>query len=366
MVGHEPRPLSRLGRQRLPSPVCRNRHEQETRPRSLGLRPDRNARPVPQAANPQPGRPARGLQQDDRRPPHPVDPAFLPHQTSNRPQPARNLNSEKLSRRSFANSVWLLVNLLNYCGYSDMDWWITLPVSALISFPRTLISFRFPFDFLPPGFGFPSAAFGNPSTVVAGAGPRLACQRQSARRPPARLLHEAVERARLGRRAAALAERLDPNREPPRPLCEGEDVAAAHRAARLIDRASRAAARQPDAAIFDDPRGKAPRLEKACAPQPDVNPTGVVNHEAPPPAARRRLALARRARLAAEFGLASAASAAKGVTAIPAGVAGAGAARRRQRPPSAPSPLRTRAKPSPRRTCSACSRRHPRSARSAG
>ena len=99
-------------------------------------------------------------------------------------------------------------------------------------------------------------------------------------------------------------------------------------------RRPRAAAREPDAAVIDDPRREAPCLEKARAPQPDVDPAGFLGHEADPPDARRRRALARRARrAAAAFGRLNDASAANGVVAAGRrrAVAAAAAARRRHR-----------------------------------
>ncbi len=66
-----------------------------------------------------------------------------------------------------------------------------------------------------------------------------------------RTLQHTVEEARLGRRAAPDAERLDPDREPLPALGEGQNVAGPNRAARLIDRGARAVARQPHAALFD-------------------------------------------------------------------------------------------------------------------
>ena len=87
-----------------------------------------------------------------------------------------------------------------------------------------------------------------------------------------RILHPAVQPLRFHRRAAPFAERLNPDRKPSRPLRKGQDVAAADGAARLVHRDARRAAREAHAAVFDDPRGKASRLEKAGAPQPHVDP----------------------------------------------------------------------------------------------
>ena len=133
---------------------------------------------------------------------------------------------------------------------------------------------------------------------------------------PASVGQRTVKGARLRRRAAPLAEGFDPNRDPFRPLREGQHVAAADGAARLVDRSARLAAQEAHAAFLDDSRGQASRLEKAGAPQPDIDPAGVFRHEAARPAAGPRLRLRRRVRRSAGF--VSAASAANGVAAGPA------------------------------------------------
>jgi hypothetical protein len=64
-----------------------------------------------------------------------------------------------------------------------------------------------------------------------------------------------IERARLWRRAAPLAERFNLDREPSRSLREAQHVAAADGAARLVDRSAGLAAQEAHAAILDDARG---------------------------------------------------------------------------------------------------------------
>ena len=150
-----------------------------------------------------------------------------------------------------------------------------------------------------------------------------------------------VKPPRLRGRASTLAEGFDPNRDPFRALREGHDVAAADRAARLVDRRAGLTAHEPHAAFLDDARGQAPRLEKAGAPQPDIDPAAVFRHERARPALCTRLRLRRRVRRSAGF--VSAASAANGVATGPAlNVGWSDAARRRKTARSAPSPSRTR------------------------
>src|ERR1700733_10637309 len=159
----------------------------------------------------------------------------------------------------------------------------------------------------------------------------------------------AIERARLRRRATPRAQRFNLNRDPFRSLREAQHVAAADGAARLVDGSARLAAQEAHAAIPDDARGQASRLEKAGAPKPDIDATGVLRHEAARPTAGPRLRLRRRVRRSAGF--VSAASAANGVSAGPAlSVDCSDVARRRNNARSAPSPSRTRANPSARRT----------------
>jgi len=89
--------------------------------------------------------------------------------------------------------------------------------------------------------------------------------------PGSLVIKHAVERPRLGRRAATDAERLDFDREPAWALGESEDIPAAHAAAGLLQRRPCSAAYEADTALFDLPRGEAAGLEKARAPQPDVD-----------------------------------------------------------------------------------------------
>ena len=65
----------------------------------------------------------------------------------------------------------------------------------------------------------------------------------------------AIERARLWRRTAPLAERFNLDRDPSRSLREAQHVAASDRAARLINRSAGLAAQEAHAAILDDARG---------------------------------------------------------------------------------------------------------------
>ena len=116
-----------------------------------------------------------------------------------------------------------------------------------------------------------------------------------------RRLHQSVQRLRFGRRPAPDAERLNPDRKPTSSLREDKHVAAADRATRLIEWRPHAAAREAHAALFDDARGKAPRLEEPRPPQPDVDAAGVGRfaQAADPPAAvgpGRRRDLLRRPR----------------------------------------------------------------------
>src|SRR5580704_5014623 len=158
-----------------------------------------------------------------------------------------------------------------------------------------------------------------------------------------------IERARLWRRAAPLAERFNLDRDPSRPLREAQHVAAADGAARLVERCARLAAQEAHAAILDDARSQTSRLEKAGAPEPDIDAAGVFRHEAARPAVWARRRLRRRVRRSAGF--VSAASAANGVSAVPAlNVGWSDAARRRNKARSARSPSRTRANPRARRT----------------
>ena len=157
-----------------------------------------------------------------------------------------------------------------------------------------------------------------------------------------------IERARLWRRAATLAERFNLDRDPSRSLREAQHVAAADGTARLINRSAGLAAQEAHAAILDDARCQASRLEKAGAPEPNIDAAGVLRHEAARPAVWARLRLRRRVRRSAGF--VSAASAANGVAAGPAlSVDCSDVARRRNKARSAPSPSRTRANPRARR-----------------
>src|ERR1700722_12593569 len=157
-----------------------------------------------------------------------------------------------------------------------------------------------------------------------------------------------VKPARLRSRAAPLAERFNLDRDPSRSLREAQHVAAADRAARLINRSAGLAAQEAHAAILDDARGQTSRLEKAGAPKPDIDAAGVLRHEAARPVVWARLRLRRRVRRSAGF--VSAASAANGVSAGSAlSVDCSDVARRRNKARSAPSPSRTRANPSARR-----------------
>ena len=76
-----------------------------------------------------------------------------------------------------------------------------------------------------------------------------------ARRGVASPIQRAIERARLWRRAAPLAERFDLDRDPFRSLREAQHVAAADGAARLVDGSARLAAQEAHAAILNDARG---------------------------------------------------------------------------------------------------------------
>ena len=97
MVRHAPRPLSRARPQRLPSSVCRNRHEHEAGARAHRLGPDRNTRPVPRATKPQ----TRTLCAAPSKMTHAIlatpAPTFLPNRTSQQPSNPQNLNCEKLA-----------------------------------------------------------------------------------------------------------------------------------------------------------------------------------------------------------------------------------------------------------------------------
>src|SRR5271167_2129686 len=89
------------------------------------------------------------------------------------------------------------------------------------------------------------------------------------------LIDEAIERARLGRRAAPLAQGLDPQRHQSFAHSDDEAIAGAHAAARLVEREPRAAAREAHAALLHHAGGKTAGLEEARAPQPDVDPASL-------------------------------------------------------------------------------------------
>lgn len=89
-----------------------------------------------------------------------------------------------------------------------------------------------------------------------------------------------IERARLWRGAAPLPESFDLDHDPSRSLREGHHVAAADGAARLINGSAGLAAQEAHPAFLDDARSKTSRLEKAGAPEPDIDAAGVLRHEA--------------------------------------------------------------------------------------
>src|SRR5271170_2790447 len=89
-----------------------------------------------------------------------------------------------------------------------------------------------------------------------------------------------IERARLWRRAAPLAERFNLDHDPFRSLGEAQHVAAADGAAWLINWRAGLAAQDAHPAFLDNPCSKASRLGEAGAPEPDIDAAGVLCHEA--------------------------------------------------------------------------------------
>src|SRR3569833_1552072 len=96
------------------------------------------------------------------------------------------------------------------------------------------------------------------------------------------ILQLAVQRPRLGRRAAPFADGLHPDRGQPPAAGAHQRIPRPHAARRLVQ-AHRllAGAGQADLAGFHHVRGEGPRLEETRAPQPYVDAAGqVVAHEA--------------------------------------------------------------------------------------